>query len=216
MTTTQLLLFAIDLVAAALLTFGLYYRRHRRRDLVVAFMGLNVGVLAVAAMLGTAEVATGLGLGLFGVLSIIRLRSSEITQREVAYYFSSLAMGLIGGLGATEIWIPSALIALILVVMWIADHPALLSKTRRQRIRLDHAIVDEDEMRAELGSRLNARITSVSVDEVDFVNDSCLVDVRYTALGSAGGPSPVERRAAGRTASPDPVSATSVTSVGRS
>lgn len=142
MTTTQLLLFAIDLVAAALLTFGLYYRRHRRRDLVVAFMGLNVGVLAVAAMLGTAEVATGLGLGLFGVLSIIRLRSSEITQREVAYYFSSVAMGLIGGLGATEIWIPSALIALILVVMWIADHPALLSKTRRQSIRLDRAIVD--------------------------------------------------------------------------
>ena len=88
----------VDLVAAAVLAFALYFRRHRRRDLVVAFLGVNVGVLAVATVLGTAEVALGLGLGLFGVLSIIRLRSSEISQREVAYYFSALAIGLIAGL----------------------------------------------------------------------------------------------------------------------
>lgn len=43
----------------------------------------------------------GLGLGLFGVLSIIRLRSSEISQHEVAYYFASLAIGLISGMATT-------------------------------------------------------------------------------------------------------------------
>lgn len=92
MTTTALILAATDLVAAVLLS-AIYFQRHRRRDLVVAFLGVNVGVLAVATVLGTAEVALGLGLGLFGVLSIIRLRSSEITQREVAYYFAALAIG---------------------------------------------------------------------------------------------------------------------------
>ena len=47
MTMIQLSLIAIDLIAAAILTFGLYYRRHHRRDLLVAFLGVNVGVLAV-------------------------------------------------------------------------------------------------------------------------------------------------------------------------
>ena len=47
MTTDQLLLIALDLVAVLVLTFGLYFRRHRRRDLVVAFLVVNVGVLAV-------------------------------------------------------------------------------------------------------------------------------------------------------------------------
>jgi hypothetical protein len=94
-------LFAIDLVAISILTFALYFPRHRRRDLVVAFLGVNVGVLAVAGALSSSTVGAGLGLGLFGVLSIIRLRSSEIDQREVAYYFSALALGLIGGLGST-------------------------------------------------------------------------------------------------------------------
>ncbi|GGO59991.1 DUF4956 domain-containing protein [Microbacterium nanhaiense] len=179
MTIPHLILIAVDLVAAAVLAFGVYYPRHRRRDLVVAFLGVNIGVLAVATMLGSTQVAAGLGLGLFGVLSIIRLRSSEITQREVAYYFAALAMGLIGGLGSADVAVPAVLIALILGTMWIADHPALLSRSRHQVVRLDRAIADEEELRDELEARLGGAVTSLTVQQLDLVNDSTLVDVRY-------------------------------------
>lgn len=179
MTTTSLLLLGIDLAAAVVLSVLLYYRRHHRRDLVVAFLGVNVGVLAVASVLGTAEVALGLGLGLFGVLSIIRLRSSEISQREVAYYFAALAMGLMAGLPQTNPWPVTGLIALILVVMWAADHPRVLSRSRHQLVRLDRAEADENELRSMLSERLNADIASIIVQELDLVNDTTLVDVRY-------------------------------------
>ncbi|QNP57474.1 DUF4956 domain-containing protein [Tessaracoccus defluvii] len=179
----------VDLVAAAVLAFALYFRRHRRRDLVVAFLGINVGVLAVATVLGTAEVALGLGLGLFGVLSIIRLRSSEISQREVAYYFSALAIGLIAGLPHTDLTLPIGLIVLILAVLYIADHPRLLSTSASQLVRLDRAVADPTELRAELERRLGVRVTAVSVQELNLVNETTLVDVRYTATGC---PVPVE------------------------
>lgn len=171
-------LFVVDVIAAAVLVFAVYYRRHRRRDLVVAFLGINVVVLAVSAVLGATEIAMGLGFGLFGVLSIIRLRSDEISQREVAYYFAALAMGLIAGLSATLL-LPTALIGLIVVVMWAADHPGLLSRSRHQTVRLDRAIADEDELRDELDLLLGATVTSLTVQHLDLVNDSTLVDVRY-------------------------------------
>ncbi|MFT4219208.1 MAG: DUF4956 domain-containing protein [Microbacterium sp.] len=179
MTTTALILIGIDVTAALILSLALYYRRHHRRDLLVAFLGVNIGVLAVSTVLGTAEVALGLGLGLFGVLSIIRLRSSEISQREVAYYFAALAIGLIAGLPQTDPWPATALIALILVVMWAADHPALLSRSRHQIVRLDRAFCDEGELREALAETLGAEVTSLSVQELDLVNDTTLVDVRY-------------------------------------
>lgn len=179
MTASSLILAAVDLVAVAILVFGIYYRRHRRRDLVVAFLGVNVGVLAVAMVLSTTEVALGLGLGLFGVLSIIRLRSSEISQREVAYYFAALAMGLIAGLGSADLVVPIGLIGLITVVMWIADHPALLGQSRQQTVRLDRAIANEDELREELERRLDATVTALHVQQLDTLNDSTLVDVRF-------------------------------------
>ena len=75
MTIAQLALSLSDIAAVCLLVFGLYFPRHRRRDLVVAYLGVNVGVLAVASSLNLGSVGAGLGLGLalFGVLSIIRL-----------------------------------------------------------------------------------------------------------------------------------------------
>lgn len=179
MTSMTLAMIGIDLIAAALLTLGLYFRRHRRRDLVVAFLGVNVGVFAVATVLGTAEVALGLGLGLFGVLSIIRLRSSEISQREVAYYFSALAIGLIAGLPHATLTLPVALIGLILVVMAVADHPALLSRDVTQVVRLDSACPDETRLRGELERRLGVEVTGVTIQEVNLVNETTLVEVRY-------------------------------------
>ncbi|GGD69933.1 DUF4956 domain-containing protein [Microbacterium murale] len=176
---STLLLIAADLAAAIILSLAIYYRRHRRRDLVVAFLGVNIGVLAVTTVLGATEVAAGLGLGLFGVLSIIRLRSSEISQREVAYYFAALAIGLVAGLPSTDPWIPVALMALILVVLWAADHPALLGRSRHQIIHVDRAIADEAQLRAELESRLGATVTSLTVQHLDLVDDTTLVDVRY-------------------------------------
>jgi hypothetical protein len=68
-------LIAADLAAVVVLAFALHFPRHRRRDMVVAILGVNIGVLAVATVLSESTVTAGLGLGLFGVLSIIGLRS---------------------------------------------------------------------------------------------------------------------------------------------
>ena len=176
---TTITLIAANLVAITLLTFGLYFRRHRRRDLVVAFLGVNVGVMAVALVLGAAtSTSLGLGLGLFGVLSIIRLRSTEISQREVAYYFAALALGLIAGIG-TDLLLAGGLMAMIVAAMWAGDHPALLSRSRQQVITLDRAIADEAELRSELTSLLGGPIDQVTVTQLDLVRDLTVVDVRY-------------------------------------
>jgi len=172
---------SIDLIAISILTFGMYFRRHRRRDLVVAFLGVNVGVLAVATVLGSAEVGVGLGLGLFGVLSIIRLRSSEISQTEVAYYFAALALGLMAGLSTTLSPLVIGLMALIVLVLFVGDNPRLFTKYRHQTIQLDTAFTDESKLRFELERMLGARVHKVTVQHLDLVNDTTLVDVRFQA-----------------------------------
>ena len=121
------LILLADVVAITVLTFGIYYPRHRRRDMVTAYLGVNAGVLAVAATLATVQVGVGLGLGLFGVLSIIRLRSAELDQAAVAYYFGALALGLLGGLGLTDPALTVGLMGLIVAALFVGDHPRLLA-----------------------------------------------------------------------------------------
>ncbi|MDO4928036.1 MAG: DUF4956 domain-containing protein [Corynebacterium sp.] len=169
----------VDLVAISILVFAIYFPRHRRSDLAVAFLGVNIGVLAVAAVLSTSNVNAGLGLGLFGVLSIIRLRSSEISQREVAYYFSALAIGLISGMSSGVTTLNVGMIVLILVVLGLAD-TLIVGRFSSQSatIQLDRAIADDAELRTEIAKLMNAEIVSVHVERLDLVNDLTLVNVR--------------------------------------
>ena len=175
----------IDLVAIVLLAFGIYFQRYRRREVMVAMIGLNVAVVAVSAALSSASVGLGLGLGLFGVLSIIRLRSSELSHSEVAYYFVSLAMGLLAGLAFDPTWLGQLLIGLLVVVMFLADHPALFRGYRHQVLTLDRAITDEKELQTELATLLGAEIKQFTVQRVDQVRDTTLVDVRYRVRNAA-------------------------------
>ncbi|MGP9695394.1 DUF4956 domain-containing protein, partial [Brachybacterium sp. AOP25-B2-12] len=140
---------------------------------------INVGVLAVSALLSNSAVTAGLGLGLFGVLSIIRLRSDELAQHEIAYYFAVLALGLIGGLGVSPLWLSAAFMALIVVTMAVVDHPSLFAGHRRQVIVVDRAIRDERTLRNHLEDLLGADVTAFTVLRTDLVTDTTTVDVRF-------------------------------------
>ncbi|MEU6354063.1 DUF4956 domain-containing protein [Streptomyces sp. NPDC047072] len=175
----QLVLVGCDLAAVTVLAFAVYFPRHHRRDLVAAFLGVNVGVLAVAMTLSSASVGIGLGMGLFGVLSIIRLRSHEIAQHEIAYYFSALAVGLLSGLPAEAGPLTVSLTLLVLAALYVGDHPRLFPRHRQRTLRLDSAHTDEDALRAHLEVLLGGRVVNLSVQTIDLVNDTTLVEVRY-------------------------------------
>lgn len=175
-------LFVLELVAAALLVFGIYFPRHRRRDMILALLGINVGVLGVTQALTSATVSAGLGLGLFGVLSIIRLRSTEMDQTEVAYYFTALTLGLLGGLSIEPVWVSPVLMAAVLTVVFVADHPALFGGYRHQTLRLDRAYLNERDAIAFLEGLLEGTVRRLTIRNVDLVNDTTLVDVRFQIL----------------------------------
>lgn len=168
-----------NLIAITVLAYGLYFRRHRRADLLLAYTALNVGVMTVTMVLSTVEAGIGLGLGLFGILSIIRLRSDQITQQEIAYYFVSLVLGLLAGLHPTALWVVPAFSALILAVMWIMDSPIVAPRARHTAITLDRAYTQETELILILEQLLGGEVMRVEVQELDVVRDITVVDVRY-------------------------------------
>ncbi|MGP3917217.1 DUF4956 domain-containing protein [Nonomuraea sp. 10N515B] len=170
---------AMDLVAIILLAYGIYYRRHHRRDLLFAYIALNVGIFAVVSLLLVQRVDIAVGFGLFGLLSIIRLRSSEITQQEIAYYFVAIVLGLVNGIAAAMPLTALTLNGVLLVVIYVADHRGLLGRTRQQLVTLDVVHADPELLKADLESRLRARVLQAMVTQVDYVRDVTVVDVRY-------------------------------------
>ncbi|GGV20785.1 DUF4956 domain-containing protein [Actinomadura cremea] len=170
---------AANLTAITVLAHVIYFRRHHRKDLRLAYIAVNVGVFTVVSLLLAERADVAVGFGLFAVLSIIRLRSDAITQEEVGYYFVALALGLVNGIAAVIPWLAVLLDAVLLAMMYLADHPRCASRTRRQVVTLDVVHADPAALHADLEQRLGGTVLSCTVTEVDYVRDVSIVDVRY-------------------------------------
>ena len=159
----------LDVAAIIALVFGLYFPRHHRRDMVVAYLVVNVGLLAVTTAPTVTGVGAGLAFGLFAILSIIRLRSAELDQQEIAYYFAALILGLLGGLVLQPAWLGPVLMAAVLVSLLVGDHPQLFAAHRVQTLTLDAAYTDEAKLRAYIEELLGARVHLLKVRRLDLV-----------------------------------------------
>lgn len=173
----QFVSMTLDILAITVLVFGIYFPRHRNRDMIVAYLGINVGVLVIASVLSSVDVSLGVGIGLFGVLSIIRLRSDELNQRQVAYYFASLALGLLGGTAIANTSQTAALMAILLAVLWLGDSPRLLGSHRSQTMTIDRGFVDEAALIAYLSPLVNGTIERVTIIKTDLVNDTTVAHI---------------------------------------
>lgn len=175
------LILATDIVAILVLTLAVYFRNHGRADLVLAYIALNIGVMGTTIVMTQSVMAAGLGLGLFGVLSIIRLRSNELSQYEVSYYFASLVLGLISGLQPEPLWLVPAVAVAVVLVMAVVDNTLLKQNHRHQIITLDRVILNEQQLRSHLENMLGARVRKMTVQSTDLVRDMMVIDVRYSA-----------------------------------
>lgn len=173
----------LDLVCITIIAFGVYYRRHRRSDLALAFVALNVSLFGVAVLIvSEMQVGVAFGFGLFAILSMIRLRSEPIAPEEGAYYFVALVLGLINGMQFHNAPLSKLLSFGIVAVMVILDNRFVMPRARRQVVTLDTVYPNEGLLRADLEARLGGKVKRLFVKETDYVRDTTVVDVRYLPM----------------------------------
>ena len=171
----------VDAAAIFLLAYVLYFRRHRRADLLLGYVALNIGIFVAMSLLGKVRMDIALGFGLFAILSIIRLRSTSVTQQEVAYYFIALVMGLVNGLDIDDRRLVVVVNVLLIATMAIVDSRPLRDRARRMDVHLDVIHSDDAVLVADLERRLGGTVMYHEVNDIDYVRETMVVDVRYRA-----------------------------------
>jgi hypothetical protein len=197
----------LDLAAILLMAYFLYFRRHWRSDLLLSYVALNIGIFVAMSLLTQVRVDLAVGFGLFAILSIIRLRSSAVTQQEVAYYFVALVLGLVNGMGVPDRGLVVALDILLLLTMLVFDSTSLRDRARRMDVRLDGVYTDEAALVAELERKLGGRVIYQEITEIDLIHGHMLVDVRLRPGPGVNKPPPPKahhHEADGASPTPDP------------
>ncbi|MFC4785833.1 DUF4956 domain-containing protein [Nocardioides sp. MAHUQ-72] len=168
----------LDVLSMLVLVGVLYRRRAAAPEMTLVFTALNIGLFAAVSAIGSGDFPTGIGFGLFGLLSLVRLRSAAFTLKDVAYTFVALILALVNGLPERNLALVVALDVVLLVAIWLTDESRVSSPTRIVRLTLDRALTDAEAVTAEVRERMGLEPVGLTVDEVDFVRDTTRVRVR--------------------------------------
>src|SRR6478736_9267633 len=134
----------LDVLSMLVLVGVLYRRRAAAPEMTLVFTALNIGLFAAVSAIGSGEFPTGIGFGLFGLLSLVRLRSAAFTLKDVAYTFVALILALVNGLPGRDFGFVVALDVVLLIAIWLTDESRVTRPTRIVRLTLDRALTDQD------------------------------------------------------------------------
>ena len=166
----------------------LYYPKSKRRDFYFTFMLISVAIffLVFFMIFGLdklgGKTSMGIGIGLFGIFSIMRYRTDAMPVREMTYLFVIIALSLVNSIAEGVSIVELLLTNLIIVVfVWLLERNLKLEASRLiQYDRVDLIAPEKrDELKADLEKRLGVKIIKVDVGAVDFIRDMAMVKIIY-------------------------------------
>ena len=180
-----LLAFALDLGSVAVLSYALYYRRHRDRDMAMAISSINITLFALTGALGAVTLPLGVGFALFAVISVIRLRSDTAGWIEMAYLLAGLGIGLIIGLLGVELWMKAAYTLFLVGMIAVIDNRRFLSRhvTRTIQVTLEGTSIEDGTLKPRVEQLLGREVDAVVVKNITAQPAATKVQVSYRETG---------------------------------
>lgn len=166
----------------------LYYRKSRRRDFYFTFMLISVAIFFIVFFMifvledMKGKTSMGVGIGLFGIFSIMRYRTDAMPVREMTYLFVIIALSLVNAVSVNVPLLEVILTNLIIsAAVWLCE---LHIKTRPTRlVQYDRIELITPERRpeliADLEKRLGVKVTKVDVGSIDFLRDMAMIRVTF-------------------------------------
>lgn len=178
-----LIRFAVCFVFNGVIINQLYYKKSHRRDFYFTFMVMSVAIFfLVYFMMGMerAKATMGVGLGLFGIFSIMRYRTDSMPVREMTYLFVIICMSVVHAMA--DDYVELAIVDVV-TFCTILLCELKLKVMQTKLIQYDRIELIKPERRVELKADLEARtglkITKVEVGGVDFLRDSAVLRIIY-------------------------------------
>lgn len=168
----------------------LYYKKSHRRDFYFTFMLISLAIFFLVFFMifvledMKAKTSIGIGIGLFGIFSIMRYRTDAMPVREMTYLFVIISLSVVNAIAASVSMAELLATNLIVVAaIWLCEHRLKLEPSKLvQYDRLELIKPDRrEDLKADLEMRLGLKVRKVEVGAIDMLRDMAVLRVYYDA-----------------------------------
>lgn len=184
----MLVRFAICMIVNWVIVRLLYYPKSRRRDFFFTFILIGVAIFFIVFFMifvleeMKGKTGIGVGIGMFGIFSIMRYRTDAMPVREMTYLFIVLCLSVVNALASTmpvmELLITNLL---IVVCVWLCEKTLkvvpckLIQYDRLELIKPER----KEELIEDIKVRTGLRVKKVEVGGIDMLRDMVIIKVYY-------------------------------------
>ena len=186
----------INVVATWFIIDRLYYQKSKRRDFYFTFMLISVAIFFIVFFMifvledMKGKTSMGVGIGLFGIFSIMRYRTDTMPVREMTYLFVIIALSLVNAVSVNLPYFEVIVTNLIIILaVWLCEMHLKTNPTKLIQYDRIELITPErrEELIADLEKRLGVKVVKVDIGSVDFLRDMAMIRVTYEGESSTVG-----------------------------
>jgi hypothetical protein len=175
--------YLLNLISVFIVFRFIYFKNYKKTDLFLTFFGFNSIIFFISFMLNKVEMSTGAGFGLFAVFSVLRYRTEGIGPKDMTYLFLSISIGLLTAIGPSNGIEISLFCFVVIALTYILENSLWGKKEVSKTIiydSLDYINQSQQlELMKDLKSKTGIEIHRLSIDNIDYLKDSCTITIYY-------------------------------------
>ena len=166
----MLVRFLICVLVVWIIIDRFYSAKSKRRDFYFTFMLISIAIFFIVFFMifvledMKGKTSMGIGIGLFGIFSIMRYRTDSMPVREMTYLFVTICLSVVNALAVSMSYYELVATNIIFIIsVWLCEKRLKLSPSKL--IQYDRIELIKPERREELVENLKTRIIENNQEE---------------------------------------------------
>jgi hypothetical protein len=181
-------MFVINLLSLFVLIRVIYFRFSKKPSFMFAFFLMGIVVFFVGSILNSVELGMGTAVGLVAVLTILRLRTRQITIKDMAYLFALFGISVINALNMVAFPLAGRIILNLIILGTAYLLEILLLKNRPEPCE-SHTISynkvellkpeKNKELLEDIAALTGKNVFKVKIEKVNYEKGSSEIEIFY-------------------------------------
>ena len=185
-----LLHFLVTLLVLFIVIRLIYYRYSMNERKVFSFFQMGIMIFMVCILLKTVEIQLGMALGLFAIFAILRFRSSNLSMRDMTYFFTVIGVSVINAMATfynpvRGMIVINSIIVLSTFILEVFFNKRAYDTATLIYDRLELLAPDKtQELLSDISSRSSKKVEKIEIKKIDLIKRNAELEISFRSTGT--------------------------------
>ena len=177
--------FAIALFFLFILIRVIYFRYSGKEKFLFSLFLMGIIAFFIVSILRSVFIEMGMGFGLFAIFGLLRLRTRNFTEKDMAYTFATFGIAVVNSLKLVKFPLLGVLIINIIIVLaaYLLEEFVLKYKIENHEIVYDRLELLKPEKKEKLlqdvSEKTGKEISKIKIRKINYKRKRALLDIYF-------------------------------------